>query len=366
MVTEPAAGANLSQNDGILYVGIDLGTSQSSIVTSTNIKRTVASVVGWPKDLISYKFLQKQVVIGEECLQNRMAVDMIWPLEHGVFRHRPAKGEEASGVDSDVRETEAMHHLVSYIIELSGRKPDQEIRAVVGSPARATDEDRQVVIDVLSQHVDYAIVASEPFLVAYGLDMFNNALIIDIGAGTLDMCCMHGTIPTEEDQRTLLKAGNFIDSRFHMVLQEKIKDSPLTLDMTRRIKEQYAFVSSQKEVIYVDFQVDGKPKTYDVTEELREACESILPELISSARELIISYDSEFQYELRQNILLAGGGSQIRGLTEEVRSNLTEFGPCKVSSVEDPVYAGAIGALKLAQDMPDSEWEKAAQETEQA
>ena len=190
--------------------------------------------------------------------------------------------------------------------------------------------------------------------------MFNNALIIDIGAGTTDLCRMHGTIPGEEDQRTLLKAGNFVDARFHMVLQDKVKDSPITLEMARQIKEQYAFVSSQKEVIYVDFQVNGKPKTYDVTEELREACESVLPELITSARELIVTFDSEFQHELRQNILLAGGGSQIRGLTEEVRSNLTEFGPCRVSAVEDPVYAGATGALKLAEDMPDSEWRKAA------
>ena len=146
-----------------------------------------------------------------------------------------------------------------------------------------------------------------------------------------------------------------------MVLQDKVKDSPLTLEMARNIKEQYAFVSSQKEVIYVDFQVNGKPKTYDVTEELREACESVLPELITSARELIVTFDSEFQHELRQNILLAGGGSQIRGLTEEVRSNLTEFGPCRVTSVEDPVYAGACGALKLAEDMPESEWRKAAE-----
>ena len=77
--------ATAPQDDGILYIGLDLGTSQSSIVTSTDVRRTVTSVVGWPKDLISYKFLQKQVVIGDECLENRMAVDMIWPLEHGVF-----------------------------------------------------------------------------------------------------------------------------------------------------------------------------------------------------------------------------------------------------------------------------------------
>ena len=169
---------------------------------------------------------------------------------------------------------------------------------------------------------------------------------------------MHGTIPSEQDQRTLLKAGNYIDSRFHMLLQEKVQDSPITLEMARRIKEKYAFVSSSKEVISVDFQVDGKPKTYGVTNELREACESLLPDLIESARELIVGFDPEFQNELRQNIVLAGGGSQIRGLAEEVRSNLTEVGTCRVSAIDDPIYAGATGALSLAVDMPESEWRR--------
>jgi len=349
--------ATAPQDDDILYIGLDLGTSQSSIVTSTDIRRTVTSVVGWPKDLISYKFLQKQVVIGDECLENRMAVDMIWPLEHGVFRHRPSDEEEAATPESD-REAEAMQHLVSYIVDMAEANPGQEIRAVIGSPARATVEDRAALTEAVKGLVQVSMVASEPFLVAYGLELFNNALIIDIGAGTLDLCCMHGTIPGEEDQRTLLKAGNSVDARFHMLLQEKVNDSPVTLEMARRIKEQYAFVSSNKEVIAVDFQVDGKPRTYDLTNELREACESVLPDLIDSAKELIVGFDPEFQNELRQNILLAGGGSQIRGLGEEVRSNLSEFGPCRVTVVEDPVYAGALGALKLAQDMPESEWRR--------
>ena len=47
---------------------------------------------------------------------------------------------------------------------------------------------------------------------------FNNALSIDIGAGTPDLCRMHGTIPFEEDQRALNKARNHIGSRFHMLL----------------------------------------------------------------------------------------------------------------------------------------------------
>ena len=54
---EPSAAATQAQDSDILYVGIDLGTSQSSVVTNTGIRQTVSSVVGWPKDLISYKFL---------------------------------------------------------------------------------------------------------------------------------------------------------------------------------------------------------------------------------------------------------------------------------------------------------------------
>jgi len=121
MAAEAAPATASQEENDTLYVGLDLGTSQSSIVTSTGIRRTVASVVGWPKDLISYKFLQKKVVIGEECLLNRMAVDMIWPLEHGVFRYRPADedGDQAPGDD---REAEAIQHLVSYIIELAEPK----------------------------------------------------------------------------------------------------------------------------------------------------------------------------------------------------------------------------------------------------
>ena len=52
------------------------------------------------------------------------------------------------------------------------------------------------------------------------------------------------------------------------------------------------------------------------------------------------------------------GGGTSSGLADDVRSNLTEFGPCPVSTVEDPIYAGAHGALRLATDMPESEWRR--------
>ena len=272
----------------------------------------------------------------------------------GVLRYRP-QPDAATG---DNREVEAVRELVHHVVELAEIRPNQAVRAVVGAPALASENDKQAIIDVTQDLVDSVMVVSEPFLVAYGLGLYNNALVVDIGAGTLDLCRMHGTIPEDEDQRTLYKAGSFIDDKFHGLLQEKVKDSPISLNQARSIKERYAFVSPITEGISVEFQVEGKAVLYNIAEELKAACEEVLPDTLAAIRELITTFEPEFQDELRNNIVLAGGG-QIRGLPVVIESDLAEFGPARVTVVDDPVYAGALGALRLAQDMPESEWASA-------
>ena len=350
--SRPASGTA----QDVLYLGVDLGTSNSSVATSTDITRSVPSVVGWPKDLVAYKFLQKPIVFGEECIRNRMALDLFYPLEKGVLKYR-SDARAGEGFDENNREAAAVKELVQHVVELAEIRPNQVVRSVVGAPALATVSDKQAVIDVMRDLVDAVMVVSEPFLVAYGLGLYNNAFIVDIGAGTLDLCRMHGTIPEDIDQRTLYKSGNYIDEQFHSLLQEKVKDSPISRHLARTIKERYAFVSPITEGISVEFQVEGKPVLYNIAEELKEACEGILPEMLDAIRDLITTFEPEFQDEIRNHIVLAGGGSQIRGLPEVIESNLAEFGPARVTVVDDPIYAGALGALKLAQDMPDSEWE---------
>ena len=339
-----------------LSMGIDLGTANSTVATSTDITRTVPSVVGWPKDLVAFKFLQKPIVFGEECIRNRMSLDIFYPLDKGVLKYRP----DSSGYDDvpgDNREVAAVEELVRHVVDLAEIRSGDAVRAVVGSPAVAGASDKQTLVEVMQNLVDSVMVVSEPFLVAYGLGLYNNALVVDIGAGTLDLCRMHGTIPDESDQRTLYHAGNSIDENFHSLLQEKVKDSPISLHFARSIKERYAFVSPITEGISIEFQVEGKPVLYNIADELKEACEGILPDMLEAIRELFTTFEPEFQDELRNNIILAGGGSQIKGLPEVIEANLAEFGPARVSRVDDPIYAGALGALKLAQDMPPSEWE---------
>ena len=60
-------------------------------------------------------------------------------------------------------------------------------------------ERRQVEVPI-----DYCgFEIEDHFVVAYGLDYLDDVLVIDIGAGTVDLCRMHGTMPGEADQLTL-------------------------------------------------------------------------------------------------------------------------------------------------------------------
>jgi rod shape-determining protein MreB len=201
-------------------------------------------------------------------------------------------------------------------------------------------------------------VVTEPFAVAYSLGLLNNALVIDIGAGTTDLCIMHGTLPGEDDQRTLLQAGDYIDDQLFSYLQERNPRATFNKNMVRQWKEQFSFVGDAAAEIKVTIPVDGKPVLHDITTEMKRACESILPAIVEATTQMIARFDPEFQAKIRRNIVLAGGGSLIAGIREYFQTALREYGPSTVTCVSDPLFAGSDGALKLAQEMPAQYWEK--------
>jgi len=343
------------KSSDILYIGLDLGTSQSAVATSTGILANTASVVGWPKDLISFKLHQKSILFGDECVRNRLSVDMFYPFEKGVISVPSGKDKKAEDAD---RRTKAPFEFIKHMISLAAPKEDQQVYLVAGAPAEATVNDKQVIIDSVSSLVDSVLVVSQPFLVAYGKGEYGFSIVVDVGAGTLDICRMHGTIPGESDQRTLFKAGSYIDDMLLDMLRAKYPNGQITPKMARQFKEKYSFIGTAAEQISVEILIDGKPTLCDISNELKDASESILSDIISTLRNLIISFDPEFQEALRSNILLAGCVSQMRGLAQAIEQGLSDLGNVKVSVVKDPVYASAIGALKLGQDMPVSEWQQ--------
>jgi len=104
--------------------------------------------------------------------------------------------------------------------------------------------------------------------------------------------------------------------------------------------------------------VDGKPTAHDITDVMKQACEILVDPIVAGCKKLISSFNPEFQDRLRNNILLAGGGGTMRGLNFRVEQGLADIGGAKVNVVDEPVYAGANGALQLAVDMPGEYWQQ--------
>jgi rod shape-determining protein MreB len=111
--------------------------------------------------------------------------------------------------------------------------------------------------------------------------------------------------------------------------------------------------------VVVELPVNGKPTSFDITEEVRTACRSIVPHMVDGLANLIATFDPEFQMRLKNRVLLAGGGSMIKGLDAAIEAEMKErLGAGKVYRIEEPVYGGSNGALKIAHDMPAEYWEK--------
>jgi rod shape-determining protein MreB len=233
------------------------------------------------------------------------------------------------------------------------------VYGVIGAPARASILNKQALMDACKGVFEAVMIVSEPFAVAYGMNMLEDALVVDIGAGTTDLCRMHGAIPTEEDQITTSKAGDYIDEVAFNLIKQAHPDAQFTINMVRDAKERYSFVHDVNDRAVVTWpNKDGKPTAYDITKELKEACRSIVPDIVQGLRKLVSTYDAEFQRRMLQNVILAGGGSQLRGLDRLIEEELQQYGGGRVTKVHEPVFAGANGALKLAADMPEDYWKE--------
>jgi rod shape-determining protein MreB and related proteins len=333
-----------------LCVGIDLGTSRSSISASNGERHVIDSYVGWPLDMVARKLIQKPILVGREALDSRSMLDLRRPMERGLIKDGSKKDEEAV--------QEILRHLITQIGLKQKNKTRSKVRAVVGVPAEAFRNSKQRLRSAMDGVADSVMLVSEPFAVAYGLEALLHALIIDIGAGTADFCVMQGRYPTEEDQRTLPNAGDFIDEQLLKLVREHHPETQTSIHMIREWKEQWSFVGEAKQPVVVSVPVKGKATELDITAEIRAACESILAPVCETMLDLLTRVEPEYQAKVRNNVILAGGTSLIAGLSQAIEKSLAELGGGHATVVKDPVFAGSDGGLAIARDASSSDWEK--------
>ena len=346
-----------AKDAGVLYVGIDMGTSRTSVAASNGLRETVWSFVGYAKDHIARKVLGTDKLYGKHAVEKRLSLDLIRPFAEGMIKYDNADADDAK-VEKHLK---GARDLVQHALSLCQPRKDELIYGVIGAPAQASIKNQQLIVEAAKESLDAVMICSEPFAVAYGLDLLEDTLVVDIGAGTVDLCRLHGTMPAPEDQITLSSAGDWLDKQLYSLLQKQMPDADFTIHYIKELKEKYSYVSGEGTAIEAEFLVDGKPTKFDITEPFRQGCRSMVPPIVDALHQLVKTFDPDFQRRLRDNVLLSGGGSQISGLDLVLEEAMKErLGSGRVTRVEEAQFAGANGALKMAHDTPEEFWKRLA------
>ena len=323
-----------------LYVGIDLGTYQSTIASSAEALMTIETIVGRPKDPVARNMLGRDVLFGEDAIKNKLACNLYRPMAKGV-----AQGDEAN--------LSAAKAFMTHLIECVDPEEYDEVYGVVCSPSHVSFTDKSNLVATLKGSVNAIMVVTEPFATAYGIGEIMGSIVIDIGAGTTDIGRFAGSFPTDEDQVTIEEAGDWIDEKLKTLIEKKYTGAQLTKDMVRRWKEEHSYVDGDAKEILVDLSVDGKRQSVDIGDLIREACLMVVPKVANGVKQIIASADPEYQPVFRNNIIVSGGGSLITGIADRIATEIADIGDVRVWCVEDPIERVALGAVALTGDMPD-------------
>jgi rod shape-determining protein MreB len=325
---------------GRLYVGIDLGTFQSTIASSAGAMHSIETVVGRPKDPVARNFLKRDVLFGADALKNKLACNLYRPMAAGVTQ-------------DDEANLAAAKAFVSHLIETVDPEEFDEVFGVICSPSHVSFTDKSNLVATLRGQVNAIMVVTEPFATAFAIDEIGGSIVVDVGAGTTDIARIHGTFPSDEDQVTIQEAGDWLDLELMNLIAKKFTGAQITKDMVRKWKEESSYVGGDVRTVEVSLSVDGKSQKVDIGDLIQEACDLLVPKVANAIKRIVAEADPEYQPVLRNNIILSGGGSLIEGLADRVAREISDIGDVNVWCVESPLEKVAEGALMLAGQMPD-------------
>lgn len=346
----------------VLHVGLDLGTNTSVFHVSRDGKAIkfekdiYPTIVGYSKPGIIPGILptEGRCLVGEQALEYRLHLDLKWPLRDGF-----------------VDDVQVCQDFVSFLREQINPKGDCELWGIVGAPANASKEKEKEMRSAFAGAFERILIVPEPFLAAMGLrdekkvqsggdyvDPTKHSLIVDVGAGTTDCCLVQGYYPGPDDQISVDVAGDAVDEALASAIARRFPDIQLTRVTITKVKEAHSFVGKKKGA-NVKLYVDGKPKTVDFGDLIRESCELLVEPILGSLRELLRRCDSEAVENILQNIIMAGGGSQISGLPELIQKTLRAEGyeGATTRVPDDYRHLVACGAIKIANNVRDDQWQ---------
>jgi len=276
------------------------------------------------------------------------AKQMIGRTPAHIVAIRPLK----DGVIADFDVTEKM--LRYFIQKVHRRSFLAKPRCVVCVPSGITGvEQRAVEEATISAGARSAFIIEEPMAAAIGAGLPvhepTGNMIVDIGGGTTEVAVVSlGGIVTSQSIRI---GGdelddaiiNYVKKEYSLMLGERTSE-----EIKISIASAFPMPEETNAEIRGRDLVTGLPKTIVISaEEIRRAIEEPVNSIVDAVKNTLDKCPPELAADIMdKGIVLAGGGSMLKGLDERLKH---ETG-MPIHIAEDPLFAVAIGSGKCLEE----------------
>jgi rod shape-determining protein MreB len=319
-------------------MGIDLGTANTLVyVKNQGIVLREPSVVAIDRET------RRVLAIGAE------AKRMLGRTPSSISAVRPLK----NGVIADFEVTQEM--IKFFIRKVHNRRSLLHPRIVIGIPSGITEVERRALQESAEQAGAREVyLIEEPMAAAIGADLPisepHGNFIVDIGGGTTEaaVISLGGLVVS----KSIDIAGDEMDEAVMMHFRRKYN---LLIGETTAedVKIQIGSVFPLKEEKTMEVkgrdQATGLPKTVLITsEEVRQSLMEPVQLILDVLKNTLEETPAELSADLvDRGIMLAGGGSLMRGLPDLIRQE-TEL---PVHRAADPLSCVAMGAGKFLEEL---------------
>ncbi len=322
-----------------LDIGIDLGTANTLVSV-----RGKGIVINEPSYVAIEKKTRRPISVGQE------AKEMAGKVPSKIMVVRPLR----DGVISEFEITEAMLH---YFIEKAHQQswvPIPRPRVVVGIPSGVTEVEKRAVYDAtMSAGAREAFLVEEPVAAAIGAGLpiqeTRGSMVVDIGGGTTEVAVFSlGGIVIS---RSIRVAGDEMDedivqymrSKYNLLIGERTAER-----IKIAIGSAFPLLEERTDIVRGRNLITGLPEAREVSSiEIREALAGSVGILVDTVRDALDETPPELVADLMESgICMAGGGSQLKGLTERVAEEVN----VRVWLAEDAMTCVARGAGRILED----------------
>ncbi|KKP57856.1 MAG: Rod shape-determining protein MreB [Candidatus Moranbacteria bacterium GW2011_GWF2_34_56] len=321
-------------------IGIDLGTANTLVYVGGK-----GIVINEPSVVAINKKTGQILAIGKKAKQ------MVGKTPSHIVATRPL----VDGVISDFEVTEQMLRYFIDKVHQDSFSILPRPRVLIGIPSEVTEVEKRAVIDAaISAGAREAYIIDEPMAAAIGAHLpvttAAGNMIVDIGGGTAEIAVI--SLGGVVSSRSLRIAGDemnedivrYCRDEFNLLIGERTaEDIKISIGSAYPLEKKLTMDIRGRDL------VSGLPKKIKVNDEqIREALSRSIRIIVNNIKIIIEDTPPELIADIMQRgIILAGGGSLIRGL-DNLIANQTGI---SVRTMEDPLTAVVRGTGIVLEDL---------------